>query len=104
MLKARSWPATLKVTSWTSSSVVIRFDLPARPGPGSARGRRGGAPRPTPTAATPPAGPRSEEHTSELQSLAYLVCRLLLEKKNNPRNNPKRTAPEPSHNLPVFDA
>src|SRR5687767_15571509 len=25
---------------------------------------------------------RSEEHTSELQSLAYLVCRLLLEKKN----------------------
>src|SRR3989441_8605194 len=28
---------------------------------------------------------RSEEHTSELQSLAYLVCRLLLEKKN--KNN-----------------
>src|SRR2546423_4075636 len=27
--------------------------------------------------------PRSEEHTSELQSLAYLVCRLLLEKKKN---------------------
>src|SRR5229473_8300536 len=27
---------------------------------------------------------RSEEHTSELQSLAYLVCRLLLEKKKNP--------------------
>src|SRR2546425_9138172 len=26
-------------------------------------------------------GLRSEEHTSELQSLAYLVCRLLLEKK-----------------------
>src|SRR5205823_13819733 len=26
------------------------------------------------------AGERSEEHTSELQSLAYLVCRLLLEK------------------------
>src|SRR5687767_15688374 len=31
---------------------------------------------------------RSEEHTSELQSLAYLVCRLLLEKKNhNVRTN-----------------
>src|SRR5687767_14817703 len=28
---------------------------------------------------------RSEEHTSELQSLAYLVCRLLLEKKKNSR-------------------
>src|SRR5205823_13197302 len=26
---------------------------------------------------------RSEEHTSELQSLAYLVCRLLLEKKDD---------------------
>src|SRR5687767_15558284 len=34
---------------------------------------------------------RSEEHTSELQSLAYLVCRLLLEKK-------KRAPPsDPAH-------
>src|SRR2546425_8485349 len=32
-----------------------------------------------------PAGVRSEEHTSELQSLAYLVCRLLLEKKKKER-------------------
>src|SRR2546425_10409694 len=30
-------------------------------------------------------GVRSEEHTSELQSLAYLVCRLLLEKKKKIR-------------------
>src|SRR5687767_15566303 len=30
---------------------------------------------------------RSEEHTSELQSLAYLVCRLLLEKKKTPRGS-----------------
>src|SRR5256886_3202412 len=29
---------------------------------------------------------RSEEHTSELQSQSNLVCRLLLEKKNNSRN------------------
>src|SRR5687767_15598866 len=36
------------------------------------RNRRGGGGR---------RGQRSEEHTSELQSLAYLVCRLLLEKK-----------------------
>src|SRR3989442_8382777 len=28
---------------------------------------------------------RSEEHTSELQSRPHLVCRLLLEKKNQPR-------------------
>src|SRR2546425_8644686 len=33
---------------------------------------------------------RSEEHTSELQSLAYLVCRLLLEKK---KNKPKKQKP-----------
>src|SRR2546425_6585539 len=34
---------------------------------------------------------RSEEHTSELQSLAYLVCRLLLEKKKKYRaaNDPR---------------
>src|SRR2546425_2619478 len=30
---------------------------------------------------------RSEEHTSELQSLAYLVCRLLLEKKKKDRSS-----------------
>src|SRR5437899_7421420 len=30
---------------------------------------------------------RSEEHTSELQSLRHLVCRLLLEKKKNLRKN-----------------
>src|SRR2546425_9329415 len=30
---------------------------------------------------------RSEEHTSELQSLAYLVCRLLLEKKKKQTSN-----------------
>src|SRR5687767_15667215 len=30
---------------------------------------------------------RSEEHTSELQSLAYLVCRLLLETKNRLHDN-----------------
>src|SRR5947208_11027910 len=31
--------------------------------------------------------PRSEEHTSELQSPDHLVCRLLLEKKNVPRKH-----------------
>src|SRR3989441_9005962 len=34
---------------------------------------------------------RSEEHTSELQSLAYLVCRLLLEKKKK-RHTSERPA------------
>src|SRR2546425_2225860 len=47
--------------------------------------------------------PRSEEHTSELQSLAYLVCRLLLEKKKehtghpaNPSTPMKEALPEQS--------
>src|SRR2546425_3101131 len=35
---------------------------------------------------------RSEEHTSELQSLAYLVCRLLLEKKKQ-SIRPSRPSP-----------
>src|SRR3712207_9009513 len=35
---------------------------------------------------------RSEEHTSELQSRQYLVCRLLLEKK--PLQQPRALAPE----------
>src|SRR3712207_6935320 len=33
--------------------------------------------------------PRSEEHTSELQSRQYIVCRLLLEKKNNTSSPPQ---------------
>src|SRR3989441_13093752 len=39
---------------------------------------------------------RSEEHTSELQSLAYLVCRLLLEKKKKNNNNFIKTRQHPS--------
>src|SRR2546425_4624186 len=41
------------------------------------------APDPTLLTVTQAGELRSEEHTSELQSLAYLVCRLLLEKKNH---------------------
>src|SRR5258707_10176488 len=55
----------------------------------SARGRRrrrrrrtrSSIHRPSGPANTRSASPRSEEHTSELQSRQYLVCRLLLEKK-----------------------
>src|SRR5437762_5755376 len=36
------------------------------------------------------AAPRSEEHTSELQSPMYLVCRLLLEKKKEKRMRTKK--------------
>src|SRR3712207_8462982 len=62
---------------------------PGRDGPGAARGAAARVRVP----AEGPAGPvlrrvpaagqgRSEEHTSELQSRQYLVCRLLLEKKH----------------------
>src|SRR2546430_7074779 len=37
---------------------------------------------------SPAVSPRSEEHTSELQSQSNLVCRLLLEKKNYNHNPP----------------
>src|SRR5438445_3554879 len=37
---------------------------------------------------------RSEEHTSELQSRQYLVCRLLLEKKKNKKKKYKRNKKE----------
>src|SRR5947209_15467531 len=39
-----------------------------------------------------PAGARSEEHTSELQSRQYLVCRLLLEKKNQQSSRTRATS------------
>src|SRR5438046_4072421 len=58
-----------------------------------ARGQRRTLPRST----TPgrrcdraPTLARSEEHTSELQSLTNLVCRLLLEKKNPKQDKPTR--------------
>src|SRR2546425_3692396 len=46
---------------------------------------------------------RSEEHTSELQSLAYLVCRLLLEKKKNEPMRLKRVSDitATSHRYPL---
>src|SRR3712207_6923785 len=58
-------------------------------GPDAARGGgRAGAALPAGAAArraplADPARARSEEHTSELQSRQYLVCRLLLEKKKH---------------------
>src|SRR6266404_5866429 len=51
---------------------------------GAQRDRSADAPQPDDAEILHPEPPdhrRSEEHTSELQSLAYLVCRLLLEKK-----------------------
>src|SRR5262249_25760948 len=47
--------------------------------------------------AIPPARMRSEEHTSELQSLTNLVCRLLLEKKKKKKTNAPRVATVNAH-------
>src|SRR3712207_8011025 len=63
---------------------------PARPRAGAARAR---APWPGPRPYA-----RSEEHTSELQSRQYLVCRLLLEKKKTTRPHSLFTA-ESSHHI-----
>src|SRR5438045_5844397 len=41
--------------------------------------------------------PRSEEHTSELQSLRHLVCRLLLEKKKKRTEDKIGTVTSPGH-------
>src|SRR3712207_8487054 len=48
--------------------------------------RTGGRPPLRPDPSRPRRGRRSEEHTSELQSRQYLVCRLLLEKKKKKHN------------------
>src|SRR5947209_9578902 len=45
---------------------------------------------------------RSEEHTSELQSRQYLVCRLLLEKKKESRQKALRAQTADSHRLPAL--
>src|SRR5438093_7044200 len=55
--------------------------------------RRSQHPRRTPA----PRPPRSEEHTSELQSLTNLVCRLLLEKKKTKYKDDHRTIMHLTH-------
>src|SRR5437899_4359072 len=57
---------------------------------GRSRGSSVDAAPPSPRSAPGPGdGGRSEEHTSELQSLRHLVCRLLLEKKKFGYQQPK---------------
>src|SRR5947209_9079554 len=57
-----------------------------RAAPGGRRGRASGTDRQPSSRSPAAATSRSEEHTSELQSRQYLVCRLLLEKKKNGEN------------------
>src|SRR2546425_8331960 len=62
---------------------VAGFERGIPPEQASATRPKAAAPR---QSFSPPLRERSEEHTSELQSLAYLVCRLLLEKKKQQHN------------------
>src|SRR3712207_9362123 len=67
----------------------VRPRVPQLHQPCGAVGRRhvageGGERTPGQARQGPARGPRSEEHTSELQSRQYLVCRLLLEKNKIP--------------------
>src|SRR5690606_39862090 len=57
---------------------------PPRPAWPARRGRRRTTPRAARLCALSRSSPRSEEHTSELQSRENLVCRLLLEKQKKP--------------------
>src|SRR2546425_6746058 len=68
MGKAREVPMAIKKGIEQAKKNLIKLNLKGSTIPHQVLGRYGSA--------------RSEEHTSELQSLAYLVCRLLLEKKN----------------------
>src|SRR5258707_11326123 len=73
--------------------------VPASAAPGPGRGGRfsGHISCARPQGLVGPLGnhnwPRSEEHTSELQSRQYLVCRLLLEKKKK-KKHPARDQPD----------
>src|SRR5205823_8038323 len=58
-----------RIGAWQTATPIETIHVSQAGGFGRARLEAGGL------------GDRSEEHTSELQSLAYLVCRLLLEKK-----------------------
>src|SRR2546425_8829708 len=66
--------------SWWRAAVSSYCETRSRAGARSRRQPRL-APAPAPPGRPRATATRSEEDTSELQSLAYLVCRLLLEKK-----------------------
>src|SRR2546423_8894535 len=64
--------------AYARGPMLHRLDLRGVPADGDLAAR---LPRPEVESVQHGTASRSEEHTSELQSLAYLVCRLLLEKK-----------------------
>src|SRR5436309_14216304 len=79
------FPYTTLFRSWRSrrNARPHRADLDSCPGTSSSRARA------TRSRRRERRGPRSEEHTSELQSRENLVCRLLLEKKKKKKKKTK---------------
>src|SRR3712207_7085288 len=74
------FPYTTLFRSWRSwSSLTPPAEIRSALGMGTSRNLTEAVG--TPARAAPGTNGRSEEHTSELQSRQYLVCRLLLEKK-----------------------
>src|SRR2546426_8107417 len=74
--KGRSFPSTAKRGAAMPVRILPWLVLAVMLSQGGAAGQNSSAPASAPAK-------RSEEHTSELQSPCNLVCRLLLEKKNN---------------------
>src|SRR3712207_3922751 len=80
--------ATRMAAAWSSLPITMRSGFrqswtaePSRRNSGFETTNTSPRPRARSTTRVEPTGTRSEEHTSELQSRQYLVCRLLLEKK-----------------------
>src|SRR5690606_41057576 len=89
-----SWRPAASFGPWSGAAAVWRFRGP----PSGSGGRRSLCRRPGSSGAgggccDSGRRPRSEEHTSELQSRENLVCRLLLEKKNGAVTAAALTAP-----------
>src|SRR3712207_8620028 len=67
----------------TKASAFVQLSAPPPPADGDADAAAAAAKKAADAATPKLQGERSEEHTSELQSRQYLVCRLLLEKKKH---------------------
>src|SRR5262249_61648255 len=83
------------------STLSLHDALPISAQPSAAAARSSSDPR-APARRRPPRPPsrrraRSEEHTSELQSLTNLVCRLLLEKKKKRTHTPSHPSTAARH-------
>src|SRR3712207_8793562 len=86
----RSLPTNVALSFETESDLFVRWLCNRTLNHRTHKSSQGGVEIVTfegPRGALPPEGERSEEHTSELQSRQYLVCRLLLEKKKPPVQN-----------------